>query len=324
MDSNHITLDDDQEPPRRESTSSDRSTINRLKDLQQEEVFNLINCLSNITDHIHVSRDSRDGESENTVRSARNPTNTLDTNRQCTEDARPSTSSVQQNADARPVTANSITVPYHRRDVPATPSHMQIKIDDLPFTLNWRESSFTRDRLKNRAQSSNVRLHRSYDFETTTRGHNTTSSENERLSRSDNFGSTAVDDTSFNSLPPGFYPVALDRQSESLSNRIMPSNPTPIKTLGQYGLGMFDLHTPIGIATAHDGNTVLVSDQSKCRILIYDLESGIMPGCIRCEGEIKDLTISTMGHILVATYKASSILANAYTFEGHKIASLGK
>ena len=87
---------------------------------------------------------------------------------------------------------------------------------------------------------------------------------------------------------------------------------------------MFDLHTPIGIAAAHDGNTVLVSDQSKSRILIYDLDSGMMMGFIKCEGEIKDLTISTMGHVLVATNKTGVNLANAYTLDGHKIASLGK
>ena len=322
-DTKRSAKDEDLRSARRESTSSDRSTINRLKDLQQQEVLNLINCLSGITDNMHMSRNLRDDEIS--IRDTRDRTNNSQMSRQDIHNPRPSTSQRQENSDSRPVTAQSSAVTY-RREIPTTPSHMQIRIDDLPSAINWRESSFTRDRFKNRVPSGHgpVRLHRSYDFETTSSGINVPSRENERLSRSENFQSTALDDSSFQTLPPGFYPVVLDRQSESLSNRTMPSNPTPVKTLGQFGLGMFDLHTPIGIVTTHDGNTVLVSDQSKCRILIYDLESGMMPGCIKCEGEIKDLTISTMGHILVVTNKAGSTLANAYTFEGHHIASLGK
>ena len=60
------------------------------------------------------------------------------------ESARSRTSFTQSNAEVRPITANSIAVPY-RRDVPATPSHMQIRIDDLPLALDLRESSLTGD-----------------------------------------------------------------------------------------------------------------------------------------------------------------------------------
>ena len=288
---------------RRESTRSDRSTINRLKDLQQQEVLDLIHCLSSITDHMHVSHGLQPYGPERG------------------ESARPSASLAQSTAEVRPITANSIAVPY-RRDVPATPSHMQIRIDDLPSALNLRESSFTGDKHANRTSSGRISLHKSYEFGPT--ASRITSVPERSLSRSYNFETSGFEDNSTSSMTPGFYPAMLDRHSELLSNRQMPSNPVPIKTLGQFGFGMFDLHTPIGIAAAHDGNTVLVSDQSKSRILIYDLDSGMMMGFIKCEGEIKDLTISTMGHVLVATNKTGVNLANAYTLDGHKIASLGK
>ena len=281
---------------RRESTRSDRSTINRLKDLQQQEVLDLIHCLSSITDHMHVSHGLQPYGPERG------------------ESARPSANLVQSNAEVRPITANSIVVPY-RRDVPATPSHMQIRIDDLPSALNLRESSFTGDNHANRTSSGRISLHKSYEFGPTIS--RITSVPEGSLSRSYYFETSGFEGNSTSTMTPGFYPAVLDRDSQLLSNRQMPSNPVPIKTLGQFGFGMFDLHTPIG-------NTVLVSDQSKSRILIYDLDSGMMMGFIKCEGEIKDLTISTMGHVLVVMNKTGVNLANAYTLDGHKIASLGK
>ena len=216
------------------------------------------------------------------------------------EGARPRTILAQSTAEVRPITANSIALPY-RRDVPATPSHMQIRIDDLPSALNLRESSFTGDNHANRTSSGRISLHKSYEFGPT--ASRISSVPGRSLSRSYNFETSGFEDNSTSSMTPGFYPAVLDRDSEPLCNRQMPSNPVPIKTLGQFGFGMFDLHTPIGIAAAHDGNTVLVSDQSKSRILIYDLDSGMMMGFIKYEGEIKDLTISTMGHVLVVTNK---------------------
>ena len=291
---------------RRESTRSDRSTINRLKDLQQQEVLDLIHCLSNITDHMHVAHGLQPQGARRT---------------ELGENPRPRTDFKQSNAETRPITANSIAV-SHRRDIPATPSHMQIRIDDLPSALTFGESSFTGDDRANRTSSGRISLHKSYDFGPTTS--RITSVPQRSLSRSYNFESRGFEDNSFSSMTPGFYPAVLDRHTDPLKNRLMPSNPVPIKTLGQFGFGIYDLHTPIGIAAAHDGNTVLVSDQSKSRILIYDLDSGMTLGIIQCEGEIKDLAISTMGHILVATNKTGVNLANAYTLDGHKIASLGK
>ena len=288
---------------RRESTRSDRSTINRLKDLQQQEVLDLIHCLRNITDHMHVSHglQTQRGGKGNSTGSR--------------------TSFTQSNAEVRPITANSIIVPY-RRDVPATPSHMQIRMDDLPPVLNFRESSFTGDNHANRISSGRASFHKSDEFgETTSR---TISVSERSLSRSHNFETSGFEDNSISSMTPGFYPAVLDRHSQRSNNRLISSSPVPIKTLGQFGFGMFDLHTPIGIAVAHDGNTILVSDQSKSRILIYYLDSEMMLGFIKCEGEIKDLAISTMGHVLVATNKTGVNLANAYTLDGYKIASLGK
>ena len=288
---------------RRESTRSDRTTINRLKDLQQQEVLDLIQCLSNITDHMHVSHG-------------------LQTQRAGTGNGAGSrTSTIQSNAELRPIIANSVAVPY-RRDVPATPSHMQIRIDDLPPALGFRKSSFTEDNHASRISNGRASIHNSYEFGPTTS--RTTSVPDRSLSKSNNFETSAFEDNSISPMTPGFYPAVLDRHSELLNNRLTPSNPVPIKTLGQFGFRIFDLHTPIGIAVAHDGNTILVSDQSKSRILIYDLDSGMISGFIKCEGEIKDLAISIMGHVLVATNKTGGNLANAYTLDGYKIASLGK
>ena len=152
---------------RRESTRSDRSTINRLKDLQQQEVLDLIHCLSSITDHMHVSHGLQPYGLERG------------------ESVRPSANLAQSTAEVRPVTANSIAVPY-RRDVPATPSHMQIRIDDLPSALNLRESSFTGDNHANRTSSGRISLHKSYEFGPT--ASRITSVPERSLSRSYNCG----------------------------------------------------------------------------------------------------------------------------------------
>lgn len=295
---------------RRESTGSDRASINRMRDIQRQEVLDLIRCLSDITDRLHVSRDLNEGHLESgSFRQDFGQNFALHSG----STPQPGTSYGHHRHNSRPLTANSILYPG-TTETPSV-SLMQIRFDEFPSYPSFGELPYFREHA-----GSGIRTYhtnREPDPMRNPVGLQSRSSFS-RLQDSEpaGYSETEVE-------VPGYYPAVM-LETESGNQRTIPSNPAPIKTLGQFGMGMFDLCTPIGLTTAHQGNTVLVSDQSQCRILMFDLESGEMQGSIKCEGEIKDLTVSTMGHILVATHKAGSSLATAYTFDGHKIASLGE
>ncbi len=319
---------------RRQSAQSDRVSINRLKDVQRQEVLELLRCLSSITDHIHTPRDLTSGhvtprdlaprglDTEEGGPGSRSPrlTVSLEDEPRSRSPRRHLYSREMQGSTHRlgaaggggalDLSSASTAGPrsHGYPPPPATPSHLQLRLDDPVQTPVAR-------------QTSRSPVWRS---EATPQGTLTTPSLRHSPSRSRDAGST---DPSPLPAAPGFYPAVQDgtHSTESPGNRIIRSNPVPIKTLGQFGSGLFDLNTPIGLTTPPDGGTVLVSDQHGSRVLVYDLESGVTSGCLRCEGDIRDVAISTMGHVLVATHDdAGSGLAVAYTLDGHKIASLGE
>ncbi len=181
-----------------------------------------------------------------------------------------------------------------RGQIPATPSHMRLNIEDQSITRWTNQISSTVNN-----QSNSI-----------TQDPASTSQTNQE--------SPSID------IAPGYYPALPGMLNTEPVNRTIPTNPAPMFTIGNYGNGLFDLMSPVGLTASHDGKTVLVSDQDKNRILIYDMDSSQIQGVIKCDMEIKDLAISTMGHIVVASSKTGSPLAQAYTMEGDKILALGR
>ncbi len=179
------------------------------------------------------------------------------------------------------------------RDVPATPSHMRLRIEDQSSARQTNQISSTAD------NQSNFITH-------------------------DSIASTSQTNQESSTVAPGYHPALPGTFDSERATRTIPTNPAPMFTIGNYGNGLFDLMSPVGLSASHDGKNVLVSDQEKNRILIYDMESSQIQGVIKCDLEIKDLAISTMGHVVVASSKTGSPLAQAYTTEGDKIAMLGR
>ncbi len=194
-----------------------------------------------------------------------------------------------------PVSQNMVTrEQISIRDIPATPSHMRVNIEDQSITRRTNQISSTVNN-----QSNSIIQDTSSTSQTNQEG-------------------PSVD------VAPGYYPALPSMLSAEPVIRTIPTNPTPMFTIGNYGNGLFDLMSPVGLAASHDGRTVLVSDQEKNRILIYDMDSSKIQGVIKCDMDIKDLAISTMGHVVVASSKTGFPLAQAYTMEGDKILALGR
>ena len=178
------------------------------------------------------------------------------------------------------------------RDVPATPSHMRLRIEDQSSARQTNQISSTADNQSNFINHGSV-------------------------------ASTPETNQESSTVAPGYYPALPGTFDSERATRTIPTNPAPMFTIGNYGNGLFDLMSPVGLSASHDGKNVLVSDQEKNRILIYDMESSQIQGVIKCDLEIKDLAISTMGHVVAASSKTGSPLGQAYTMEGDKIAMLG-
>ena len=109
-------------------------------------------------------------------------------------------------------------------------------------------------------------------------------------------------------LPPAAIPVVYNRFGAILC-------------FGQFGNGLTDFTTPIGMVISPHGY-VVVSDQKDNRIMIFE-KLGKLRSILSTDGKIQDIAMNSKGHIVCANTKIANALAISYDMNGKVVSTYG-